>query len=566
MGSGHAKEIVNKQVSHIVSVRHSESTVFDYIIVGAGSAGCVLANKLGANTNANILLVEAGPMDRDLLIHVPAGVYSAWRNPKLNWNYHSEPEVHMHDREVFTPRGKVVGGSSSINSMVYMRGHPKDYDRWASEHGLSDWQFDRCLPYFKAGETSDRGASNWRGGSGLLGVSQAQFDNPLYDAFIESGRQAGQGYSEDLNGFNPHGVARLDATRKNGRRCSAAVAFLKPALKRGNITLLTHASVERVLIDGDKAVGVCLLHKGQAQRVYCDKEVVLSGGAINTPQLLMLSGIGPADHLSKFGIDVLINSPDVGQNLQDHPCIILTFESTKQFPIHKVDSPLHKAGAGLRWVFTRKGMAASNIWEAGGLINSKETVDYPDLQYHFGPVGFEYIDNKIKLSQAFSIHVDVLRPRSRGSVNLRSEHAQDKPQLNFNYYVHVDDLNDMVNGVKRTRELVAQAAFKELCGAPINPGIHVRTDEQIKQWILQNSETDFHPCGTCRMGVDDTAVVDEQMRVRGCRGLRVVDASVLPSIVSGNLNAPIQMIAARAADYILGRQQLAAEKVQFQFD
>jgi len=539
MGSRYAKEIVDQAICELMRVRSSESTVFDYIIVGAGSAGCVLANKLGANTNLKILVVEAGPMDRDLLIHVPAGVYSAWRNPRLNWNYNSEPEFQMHGRQVFTPRGKVVGGSSSINSMVYMRGHPYDYDRWASEHGLSQWQFDRCLPYFKAGEASDRGANDWRGGSGLLGVSQAQFDNPLYDAFIESGLQAGQGYSEDLNGFKPHGVARLDATRKNGRRCSAAVAFLKPALKRGNITLLTNASVLNVLFDGDRAIGIRLLHKGCEQRVYCEREVVLSGGAINSPQLLLLSGIGPADHLKQHGIDVLADSAEVGKNLQDHPCIILTFESTKQFPIHKVGSAWRKAGAGLQWVFTRKGVAASNIWEAGGLINSSEFVDYPDLQYHFGPVGFEYVGDKIKLKQAFCIHVDVLRPRSRGSMTLRSNRAEDKPLLKFNYYA---------------------------CGAPMNPDSHVQTDEQIKQWILQHSETDFHPCGTCRMGVDEHSVVDEQMRVRGCNGLRVVDASILPSIVSGNLNAPVQMIAARAADFILGNPQLAAEQVQFHFN
>lgn len=540
-------------------------TEFDYIVVGAGSAGCVLADKLGADVRRSVLVVEAGPMDRNLMIHVPAGVYSAWRNPKLNWNYQTEREDELFEREIFMPRGKVVGGSSSINSMVYMRGHPLDYDRWADECGLTHWRYADCLPYFRAGESSDRGADDWRGDHGPLGVTRGQFDNPLYDAFIESGEQAGQGRSEDLNGYNPSGVSRLDATRRNGRRCSAAVAYLRPALKRGNVTLATGTMVERILFEGNAATGVVLNRRGEQKTVHASREVLLAGGAINSPQLLMLSGVGPPDDLRRHGIEPRIPLNGVGRNLQDHATIILEFESRRRFPIHKVNTPLRKAAAGLLWVFTRGGLASSNIWEAGGLIHGNDSVPYPNLQYHFGPVGFDYTDNKIILNQAFAIHVDQLRPRSRGIVALQSADPFEKPALYFNYFSAAGDLAELIEGVHRVRELVAQRAFAELAGAELSPGSAVDSDAGIGHWIRLNSSTDFHPCGTCRMGAGEDAVVDAQLRVHGCDKLRVIDASVMPRVLSANLNAPTQMIAARAADYILGKAQLKPEKVAFAF-
>ena len=540
-------------------------TAFDYIIVGAGSAGCVLANKLGADGQMSILVLEAGPMDHDLMIHVPAGVYRAWRDPKINWNYETEPEPELFDRSVGMPRGKVVGGSSSINSMVYMRGHPLDYDRWASECGLKDWSYAHCLPYFKAGETSDRGGDEWRGDNGPLGVSKGSFDNPLFDAFIEAGAQAGQGRSDDLNGFNPEGVARLDATKRHGRRCSAAVAHLRPALKRGNVTLLVRAMVKRIVIESNRAVGIVFDHKGEERIVRANREVILSGGAINSPQLLMLSGIGPADHLNDVGITPLVDLPGVGQNLQDHASIILQYACTRSFPIHKVDIPWRKAAAGVQWVFTRSGIAASNIWEAGGLIRGNHKVSYPNLQYHFGPVGFEYDGTRITLLQAFAIHVDQLRPRSKGQVTLKSADPHDKPLMHFAYLAHTDDLDELVEGVHKTRELVGQSAFDGLRGAELIPGSQVRTDKEISDWVRTMTTTDFHPCGTCRMGHGPDAVVDDQLRVRGVDSLRVIDASVIPQIMSANLNAPTQMIASRAADYILGTPQLPVLNARFVF-
>ena len=543
---------------------HSETT-FDYIIVGAGSAGCVLANRLGEDLSCSILIVEAGPMDRDLMIHIPAGVYSAWRNPKLNWNYRTAPEPGLQQRQADMPRGKVVGGSSSINSMVYMRGHPLDYDAWGDDCGLPQWRYANCLPYFKAGEHSDRGASEWRGGSGPLGVTRGAFDNPLYDAFIESAGQAGQGVTDDPSGFNPEGVARLDATRRNGRRCSAAVAHLRPALKRGNVSLVTKASVSRIVFDGDRASGVVLNHGGKERQLAASREVILSGGAINSPQLLMLSGIGPADELRQHGIDVRVPLSGVGQQLQDHIAIIMQYRSLRQYPIHRVDAPLRKAAAGLQWVFTRGGIASSNIWEVGGLIRGNETVPYANLQYHFAPVGFEYQNDRITLNQAFAIHVDQLRPRSRGCIRLASASAADAPLIHCNYFADSEDLAELVEGVKKTRELVGQPAFSALAGEELEPGPQVQSDADIANWVRQTAATDFHPCGTCRMGEGEDAVVDAQCRVHGCTHLRVVDASVLPRILSGNLNAPTQMLAARAADYIAGRPQLEPVEASFAF-
>lgn len=539
---------------------------YDYIIVGAGSAGCTLANKLGQDTSKSILVLEAGPMDRDLLIHIPAGVYRTWCDPKLNWNYDTAPEPAAHDREIFMPRGKVVGGSSSINSMVYMRGHPLDYDAWADDFGLSDWRYENCLPYFRAGESYSRGPDAYRGDSGPLGTTRGDYDNPLYDAFLDAGEQAGQGRSDDLNGHNPEGVARFDATKRDGRRCSAAVAHLRPALARGNVTLLTGAAVQRIELSGNRATGVRVLHRGKTQSFTSAGEVILSGGAINSPQLLMLSGIGPAAHLSEVGIDMANDLPGVGANLQDHASVIVQYKSRVSFPIHRVDRPWNKLRAGVQWVFARNGVAASNIWEAGGLVRGNADVPYPNLQYHFGPVGFEYTGSKITLMQAFACHIDQLRPRSRGKLRLASSDPAAKPKLHFNYLSDPGDLQELVEGVHRLRDLIGQSAFDSFRGAEMEPGPDVKTDDQIRDWIRANVATDFHPCGTCRMGHGANAVVDDRFRVHGIEGLRVVDASVMPRVISANLNAPTQMIAARAADYIAGRAQLDPVKLPYAFE
>ena len=468
--------------------------------------------------------------------------------------------------EVELPRGQVLGGSSSINSMVYMRGHPLDYDRWASECGLEQWSYSRCLPYFKKCESSDRGENTWRGGNGPLGVSQAKSQNPLYDTFLEAGRQAGQGNSDDLNGYKPEGVARLDSTIRNGRRCSTAVAHLKPALMRSNLWLETDVLVHRVIIENHRATGIEYQHRGEVKCVKANIEVLVCCGAIKSPQLLMLSGIGPSTHLREHNIVPIHDLAAVGQNLQDHLSIINAYHCTKPVTIHRANRPLNKLLTGIQWLATRKGLGASNVWEAGGLVFGNSKVPYPNLQYHFGPAYAEYSGTKINLIQAFTIHVDQLRPKSNGYVALNSANPADKPAAFFNYLSDRSDLQELVEGVRLTRELVAQPAFDEFRGLQFQPDLEVTSDRDIEAWVRATATTDFHPSCTCRMGVDDYSVVDPEMRVHGIDGLRVVDASVMPQIVSGNLNAPTQMIAERAADFILDRIQLAPIKASFHFE
>ena len=539
---------------------------FDYIIVGAGSAGCILADKLSKDGKNSVLLLEAGGKDWHPLIHIPAGFYKIHNDPKLNWNYSSEPEKGLNGRSIDIPRGKVLGGSSSINGMVYMRGHPLDYDRWADNLGLDQWSYSNCLPYFKDLETSDRGGNEWRGGKGALGVRKGPDPNPIYDTFLAAGEQSGQGITDDLNGFNPEGLSRLDATISNGRRNSSATTFLNPALKRDNIKLQKNILVEKIFLENDRAVGIEVSEKGQKYRIEAEKEIILSAGALNSPQILMLSGIGPADHLRNIGSNVSHDLPGVGQNLQDHATVSISWECLKEFEAHKIDRPINKMMAGIKWIITRKGLAASNHFEAGGLIRGNDNVKYPNLQYHFGPTGFDYIGGKFKLSQAFTLQLDQLRPRSKGYLKLKSLNPKDSPEIKLNYFKDPRDIKELTEGVKKMRELVSQPVFDKYRGKEISPGSEIQSDSEIEQAIRLNTITDYHQCGTCAMGTDVNSVVDSEMRVKGINSLRVVDASVLPNVVSGNIGAPVMMIAARAADWILGKSQLEPLKANFKFD
>ena len=542
------------------------SKEYDYIILGAGSAGCVLANRLSEDANNKVLVLEAGPMDHKLLIHIPAGVYSAFKDPSINWNYQSEIEPDCANRNIELPRGRVIGGSSSINSMVYMRGHPLDYDRWATRFNLPNWTFDQCLPYFKRCESSDRGENEWRGGHGPLGVTKGKLENPLFDALMSAGEQSGQGISDDLNGFRPEGIARLDSTTKNGRRSSAAVAHLKPALKRDNLSLQTGAIVNRIIVEHGRAVGVDVDIRGVRTQLYAGQAVISSCGAIKTPQLLMLSGIGEADYLNSMNIDVSVDLPGVGKNLQDHLSVITAFESKKAVTLDKLTNPIKKLQVGMEWLLTRSGIGASNIWEMGGLVFGNQEVGHPNLQYHFTPVYSEYEGRQIKLFQGYQLNCDQLRPRSVGEVKLHSNNPLDRPAVHFNYLSDPYDVRELVEGYKKMQELMMQPAFDTFRGKRIEPSPDITSDRDVENWVRTTCSTDYHPCGTCRMGGDDKSVVDSELRVRGIDGLFVVDASIMPDIVSGNLNAPTQMIAERAADFILEKAPLAAQHARFHFD
>ena len=539
---------------------------YDYIIVGAGSAGCVLASKLSKDPCNRVLLLESGPTNNNLMIHIPAGVYKAYLNPALNWNYDSSTEPGLQGRQVFTPRGKVLGGSSSINSMVYMRGHPLDYDGWASELNLPTWSYEKCLPYFKAGETYSEGEDPWRGGSGPLHVSSGSLQSPLFDAFLEAGETSGQGRSDDLNGYNPNGVSRLDATRYKGRRCSAADAHLSKTKNRKNLDIVTGATVMKINLHLNKARSINVLYQNSFETLYSSKEIILSCGAINTPKLLMLSGIGPANHLKENDIVPIVNLPGVGKNLQDHATIILQYDCKKYLPIHGMNNNLKKLATGVQWLTSQTGLACTNVWEAGGLIKSNEEVNYPNIQYHFGPVGFEIINKSIRVKQGFVLHIDQLRPKSRGYLTLNKENIFGKPKLFFNYMTDINDIKEMSEGIEKARDIVRQKSFDEFRGDETT-GIAEGIDKNnMNELITGLTETDYHPCGTCKMDNSNEGVVNEKLQVHGIENLRVIDGSIIPRIISANLNAPIQMIAHRAADYILDKPQLSPIKAQFSFE
>ncbi len=538
---------------------------YDYLILGAGSAGCVLANRLSESGADSVLLLEAGPMDRKLLIHIPAGVYSVYKDPAINWNYQSEAEPRCAGRNIELPRGKVVGGSSSINAMVYMRGHPLDYDRWATDFALPQWRFENCLPYFKKCESSDRGADDWRGADGPLGVTRGRLQNPLCDALSQAGLQSGQGNSDDLNGYKPEGIARLDGTIRNGRRSSAATAYLKPALGRANLALRVNALVEQIVLDNQRAVAVRYTASGRTQVVRANKSVIVSCGAIKSPQLLMLSGIGPAAQLRAHGITPRVELPGVGRNLQDHLFIHTAYQCTQPVTLQYLAAPLHKLRVGAEWLLTRKGVAASNIWEMGGLVFGNETAAHPNLQYHFTPVYSRYHGRRIELFPGYQLNVDQLRPHSRGTVELRSNDPAERPAVRFHYLSERRDVRELIEAYKKMQALMHQPAFDAFRGARIVPDAALTTDAEIEAFIRATASTDYHPCGTCRMGADEYAVTDFELRVRGVDGLRVVDASVMPDIVSGNLNAPTMMIAERAADFILKRAALPPARPAFHF-
>ncbi|MDR0808394.1 MAG: choline dehydrogenase [Gemmobacter sp.] len=559
-GTRHARRSTDPAAFHRSNESLLPMTVstqeFDYVIVGAGSAGCVLAARLTEDPEIRVLLLEAGGPDRSLMMQIPAGVYKVYHNPAFNWNYESEPQAALAGRRIPVPRGRTLGGSSSINSMVWLRGHPADYDAWA-EQGLVDWSFAHCLPYFRKSETSDRGASDYRGGDGPVQASRGRLASPIFDAFEASASAAGHRLIEDLNGPDAVGIGRLDCSKGGGRRCSAAVAYLHPALSRPNLTVLTRALAHRVLIEAGRAVGLRYGHAGQTHTTYARREVILSGGAINTPQLLMLSGIGPADDLRRHGIHVTLDQPGIGGNLQDHIDLGMSFRCTEPVSHAWMGSRTGKLRVGLEWLLRQTGPGASNIWEIGGFARAMPDSALPTVHYHLAPMKIDARpDGSFGLSHGFTLHLSQLRQRSRGRLSLRSAAPTDAPCIDFRFFSDPRDIVEMREGIKVTREIVGQTPLARLGTMEVVPGVQAKTDAEIEAALREGVRTEFHPSCTCRMGVDAAAVVDPELRLNGIDGLRAVDASVMPHVVGANLNATVIMIAEKAADMIRGRPAL----------
>ena len=534
---------------------------YDYIIIGAGSAGCVLANRLSEDPDTSVLVLEFGGSDRSVVIQMPSAFSIPMNTKKYNWRYETEPEPYLNGRRIHCPRGKVLGGSSSINGLVYIRGHAYDFDEWESL-GAQGWGYRNCLPYFKRAESYEEGGDNYRGQTGPLHTTNGNhMKNPLYGAWVEAGAEAGYLKTDDCNGFMQEGFGAMHMTVKNGVRCSTANAYLRPAMGRPNLTVITHAMTRQIILEGKRAVGISYDHDGQTHQVYCNREVLVSSGPIGSPHLLQRSGIGPAEVLRKAGIGVRHDLPGVGENLQDHAEVYIQFGCKEPVTLNSKMDPLSKLLIGLRWLLFKDGLGATNHFEAGGFIRSEKGLRWPDIQFHFLPAAMRYDGNKPIKGHGFMVLTGPNKPKSRGYVRARSADPYEHPQIQFNYLQREEDREGFRRCIRLTREIIGQKAMDRFRDGEIAPGPQVNTDEEIDAFVRENLESTYHPCGSCRMGEDDMAVVDSELRVHGIAGLRVIDSSVFPTEPNGNLNAPTIMLAERASDLVRGRKMLPASDV-----
>jgi choline dehydrogenase len=530
-----------------------KNQTYDYIIVGGGSAGCVLANRLSVNPKHKVLVLEAGRPDHrlDFRIHMPAALTYLLTNGTYNWLYESEPEPYMHNRKIAQPRGKVLGGSSCINGMIYIRGNAMDYEKWASNEGLENWSYKHCLPYFRKFETRLRGADPYHGDNGPLAISTAACDNPLFDAFFKATQQAGYPLTDDVNGYQQEGFGIFDQNIYRGRRLSAARAYVHSVKNRENLTVITGATANRILFDGKTAIGIEYTRHKQKQTVY-GGEIISCGGAINSPKLLQLSGIGNEADLEALGIQPVHHLPGVGENLQDHLELYVQYTCKEPVSLYPALKWYNQPKIGFDWLFRRKGKAATNHFEAGGFIRSNETVEYPNLQYHFLPLAIRYDGSAPRQGHGFQLHVGPMNTDVRGHVKIKSTDPAQPPKILFNYLSTEQERKEWLEAIRCTRNIIAQPAFDHLRGEELAPGAAVQSDEEILDFVAREGESAYHPSCTCKMGYDEMAVVDAELKVHGIRNLRVVDASIFPSITNGNIYAPTMMVAEKAADIILG--------------
>jgi choline dehydrogenase len=539
---------------------------YDVVIVGGGSAGSALANRLSADPGVSVLVLEAGRPDSlwDPLIHMPAALTMPIGNRFYDWKYSSEPEPHMHGRRIYHARGKVLGGSSSINGMIFQRGNPLDYERWGADPGMEQWDYAHCLPYFKKMETTRAGADDFRGGDGPLILERGPATNPLFGAFMGAVQQAGYTLTDDVNGYRQEGFARFDRTVNHGRRWSAARAYLHPVMKRPNLTVRTRTLVHRVLMSGSRAVGVEFSYgRGTTQQVRAG-EVILCGGAFNSPQLLQLSGIGNADELTALGITPVLDLPGVGENLQDHLEVYVQHASTQPVSLNPKLKWRARPWIGAQWLLFRRGPGATNHFEAGGFARSNDEVTYPNLMFHFLPIAVRYDGSAPASDHGYQVHIGPMYSDSRGSVKITSTDPRVHPALRFNYLSTEQDRREWVEAISVARSILSQPAFAAYDGGELSPGPAVTTDDEVLDWVARDGETALHPSCTAAMGTGPMSVVDPAtMRVHGADGLRVVDASVMPYVTNGNIYAPVMMLAEKAADIIVGATPLPAEPTPF---